>query len=190
MSRFKIPCGVCGEALFVGIAQAGASASCPKCGGSTEVPGTKQLRAHHRVDASDSEALDQVPTLRTAGSSSLVFRGIAAGLLAISALCLTYGGYLAYLRWAAPIEFGHTEEELFTEIFDRSMADPPARVWDHWNYLVDQGVPDPDPPIYFLLERQFSLQKPWMIGSLSLGSLTFLAFVVVSVVGGRNSRRN
>jgi hypothetical protein len=107
----------------------------------------------------------------------------------VSFVGIGYGGYLSYLRWTAPINFGHSEEELYSELFDKSMADPPARVWDHWNYLVDSGLPNPDPPIYFVLSQAYEQQKPWMIGAWILGSIALIAFFALSVAGTRGTGR-
>jgi hypothetical protein len=107
-----------------------------------------------------------------------------AGLsLTIATIGLGYGSYLAFLRWNAPIEFGHTDEELYAEMREQAASDPPVRVWDHFQYLVDTGLPKHDPPLYFVLAEVYKRQVPWMIGSLVIGGLalaTFLALAVMS----------
>jgi len=116
----------------------------------------------------------------------MLLRLAMAGLLLLSCVTLSYGGYLAYLRLTAPIEFGHTEEELFQELYDKSMQDPIASSWDHWEFLADGGLPeDPTPPTYFLYNRLFEVQKPWMIGFLSVGGASLLLFVGLSVLSSR-----
>jgi len=185
MPKYLIPCPACGATTPVGIAQAGAAVPCVACGASLDVPGTKQLRSLPIVEE------DQV-TGRRAGAAggardggNLGYRFLVAAMLVVSALGLGYGGYLAYLRWNAPIEFGHSEEEIYEEIYENSMTDPPARAWDHWNYLLDVGIPDPKPIDYFLINRVYEQQKPWMIGSLAIGGVAFLAFLALSLLGPR-----
>jgi hypothetical protein len=125
---------------------------------------------------------------KNAEGGSFAFRAVAGGLLLLSFLALSYGGYLAILRWYAPIEFGHTEEELYTDLFERSMSDPIARSWDHWNFLLDAGIPDtPDPPPYFLYSRYYEEQKPWMIGSLVAGGTSFLLFLALTLFGPKGT---
>lgn len=170
----------------MGIAQAGSTTRCQACGRSLDVPGTKQLRNLPPVPM-EATAANRRQRDSATGGSGLLGRAIPAGLLALAAWGLSYGGYLAYLRWTAPIEFGHTHDELFADIYDRALQDPPARAWDHWQYIVDVGLPKQDPPLYFILSDAYERQWPWMIGALTVGALSLVAFLVSAVWQARRS---
>jgi hypothetical protein len=182
MSKYQLTCE-CKTILPVGIAQAGTSISCPSCGNAIVVPGTKLLR-NLPLDQSDAAAANR----RQSSSPGLLVRGITALLLALSFWGLGYGGYLAYLRSTAPIEFGHSEDEFYTEIYNRAAEDPPARAWDHWQYLVESGLPKQEPPIYFILVEVYAQQLKWMIGAFAIGSLSLLGFIILSILQSRRGR--
>lgn len=187
MSRFLLPCPACRANVPVGIAQAGSSVVCPSCGQNVEVPGTRQLRLLP-TESPDVGSKGGSNRRNRSEGGSLAYRVAVGGLLLFSFVALSYGGYLAYLRWNAPIEFGHSEEELYKELYDKSMADPVATSWDHWNFLVESGIPDtPEPPPYFLYSRYYEEQKPWLIGSLAAGGLSFLVFLGLSLLGPKGS---
>jgi hypothetical protein len=154
-----------------------------------DVPGTKLLRSLPLAPIPLADSKGRSSHHPASEGGSLLYRVLLGSLLGISFLGLGYGAYLGYLRWTAPIEFGHTEEELFAEFYEQSMKDPPATVWDHYNYLVEAGIPNPQPPIYFILNRQFEQQKPWMVGSLVAGGVAFAFFLGLSLVGSRRSNR-
>ncbi len=169
------------------MAQAGSTVTCSHCGQSVEVPGTRQLRLLP-LESPEPGAKGGVSRRKSAEGGSFAFRVAAGGLLLLSFLALSYGGYLGFLRWNAPIEFGHSEEELYQELYDKSMADPIALSWDHWNFLLDAGIPDtPDPPPYFLFSRYYEEQKPWMIGSLVTGGASFLLFLALTLFGPKGT---
>lgn len=179
MPSFALPCTQCKENNPVGIAQAGSTVRCGSCGTEIEVPGTKILRNLSLIEDSKSSR-DKSSASATAASW---WTNLLAGLsLAVAAIGLSYGSYLAFLRWNAPIEFGHTEEELYSEMRERAASDPPVRVWDHFQYLVDTGLPKHDPPMYFVLAEVYKRQVPWMIGSLVIGGLALATFLVLAVI--------
>jgi hypothetical protein len=60
------------------------------------------------------------------------------------------------------------------------LSDPPARVWDHWKYLVESGLPVHQPPDYFVINEYFERRKPWLIGSSILGALSLGTFLVLT----------
>lgn len=153
-----------------------------------DVPGTRELR----LLPLESVASPSGKGTRTGSSSepSIFLRLAMAALLLISFGTLSYGGYLAYLRWNAPIALGHTDDEFFQELYDTALADPVPRAWDHWNFLVDAGIPeDPEPQLFLVYNRLFEAQKPWMIGLLTTGGLTFLAFLGLSYLSSRQLAR-
>jgi hypothetical protein len=185
MSRYLLPCPACQASISVGTAQAGSSMPCPSCGKVVDVPGTRQLRLL---------PADALPSLvgksEAPAGNSLGFRLLLASLLLVGALCLTYGGWLAYDRWRSPIIFGHTEEEFFQGLYDESMAEPIAQSWEHWNYLVDSGVPEDSEPLpYFQISRYYEERKPWMVGSLGSGTLLIVAFLGLSFFSSRRKPR-
>lgn len=189
MSRYLLPCPACSQSFAVGIAQAGSTVPCPHCGQVVDVPGTRQLRSlPPAVEDRAAPAKGGGNRRLDAEGGSIAFRLLTAGLLLASCSGLAYGGYLLYLRWNAPIIFGHTEEELYQEMMEKSLADPPATVWDHWNFLVDAGIPDPSPPPYFLYSRMYEEQKPWMIGSLAVGAVSLVAFLALSWLASKRVR--
>jgi hypothetical protein len=157
--------------------------TCPSCGKVIEIPGTRQLRL----------LPFEVPPAgvgkQTAGSrevSSLGFRMGLASLLLIGSLSLGYGAWLAYDRWRAPIEFGHTEDEFFQGLYDESMSDPVLLNWEQWNYMVESGIPeDSQPPLYFQYARYYEERAPWMVGSLAIGAIFLAAFFGLSFFGSR-----
>jgi len=171
----------------VGIAQAGASVACPACGKSIDVPGTKQLRMLPVV-ADKVESARKSSGLGPTGLGALLIRGLAALLLVATCWGLSYGSYLGYLRYNAPIVFGHTEDELYDDLRQRALEDPPARAWDHWQYIVETGVPDHNPPPYFIINNVFEKQKPWMIGALTCGAVSLLGFIGVTFLSKRSAR--
>lgn len=183
MSQYQLSCD-CGAIVPISVSQAGANVPCPQCGKTIEVPGTRQLRALPPVVV-DMAAATRRRDGQATGLAGFAGRAIAAGLLALATWGLGYGGYLAYLRWTAPSEFGHTEDELYSDLYDRALEDPPARAWDHFQYIVDTGLPEHNPPIYFILVDAFEKQRPWMIGALTVGVLALIAFIAMSVMQSR-----
>ena len=185
MSRYLLPCPGCQAQLSVGIAQAGSSTPCPSCGKVVDIPGTRQLRGLPADTPSPGKGKGST------GSSeavSLGFRLGLASLLLFGSLSLAYGGWLAYERWRSPIEFGHTEDEFFQSLYGESMAEPIARSWEHWNYLVEVGVPEESEPLrYFQYSRYYAESLPWMVGSLAMGAIAMAAFFGLSFL---TSRRN
>lgn len=192
MPSFALRCQ-CDATIRVGIAQAGGSVRCPSCGLSLEVPSTKVLRNLPQIDGntdgvsanglSKGESLPEGAT-RSRGpkaADSALQRILPALLLAIAAVSLTTAAVLGWARWNSPIEFGHTEEEFFAAFRDDAMQDPPARVWDHWKYLVDTGLPAHQPPDYFVINEFFERRKPWLIGSSILGALSLALFVMMTL---------
>jgi hypothetical protein len=171
----------------VGVAQAGASVTCAHCGQTLEVPGTRQLRLLP-VESPIKGSKGEGNRRKSGQGGTFAYRVAVGGLLLATFLALSYGGYLAFLRWNAPIEFGHTEEELYQELYEKSMSDPIVTTWDHWNYLVDAGMPGaPEPPPYFLYSRYYEQQWPWMIGSLAVGGTLFLLFLALTLFGPRGT---
>jgi hypothetical protein len=187
MSRFLLPCPLCQASISVGIAQAGSSMPCPSCGKVVDVPGTRQLRLL------PADSLPNGVGKQASGTSdgnSLGFRLLLASLLLFGSLCLTYGGWLAYDRWRSPIVFGHTEDEFFQGLYDESMAEPIAQSWEHWNYLVDVGLPEESEPLpYFQISRYYEERKPWMVGSLASGALLIATFLGLSFSTSRRRPR-
>lgn len=200
MPTYALQCR-CGATLPVGIAQAGGSVRCPQCGDSIEVPSTKVLRtlpsfqdspalASSAVGASQEVAVSRRPGRSSDNSGDSTLQRVLPGLLlAIAAVCLTTAAVLGWARWNAPIEFGHTEEEFFTAFRDDAMQDPPARVWDHWKYLVETGLPPHQPPDYFVINEYFERRKPWLIGSTIIGALSLGLFVVMTVQQAKSKSR-
>lgn len=202
MPQYALRCR-CSATIPVGIAQAGMMVRCPECQESLEVPSTKVLRTLETLDDSAGQkqsASDRVGRSGQAGSGSGSGAGVrtASGkssgsqdsvlqrvlpglLLAIAAIFLTTAGVLARERWNSPIEFGHTEEEFFKAFRDDAMQDPPARVWDHWKYLVDTGLPSHQPPDYFVINEYFEKRKPWLIGSSIIGAISLGLFVLMTL---------
>ena len=88
----------------------------------------------------------------------------------------------------APIEFGHTEDEFYDDLRQRALEDPPARAWDHWQYIVETGVPAHNPPPYFVISKVFENQKPWMVGALTCGVVSLLGFIGVTLLSKRSAR--
>lgn len=186
MSQYQLTCD-CGAIVPVSVSQAGANVPCPQCSKAIQIPGTRQLRALPPVAVDPASAIRRRDGQST-GLAGFVGRAIAAGLLALATWGLGYGGYLAYLRWTAPIEFGHSEDEFYSGLYDQSLQDPPARAWDHWQYIVETGLPDHNPPIYFVLVDMFEKQRPWMIGALVVGALSLIAFISLSVLQFRRGQ--
>lgn len=179
MPSFALPCTQCNETIPVGIAQAGSTVRCGSCGAEIEVPGTKVLRNLAVVDDSKSSKGANAPGTAPVSWWTNLLAGLS---LAVATVGLGYGSYLAFLRWNAPIEFGHTDEELYAEMRERAASDPPVRVWDHFQYLVDTGLPKHDPPLYFVLAEVYKRQVPWMIGSLVIGALALAIFITLAVM--------
>lgn len=185
MPTYALPCSQCGQPVPVGIAQAGSTARCAACGSNTDVPGTKGLRSLPLIEES-GQAHRTASEAKSAGSLGL---NLLAGLcLAVATVGLGYGSYLAYLRWNAPIEFGHSAEELYAEMREKSASDPPVRTWDHWQYLVDTGLPKHDPPLYFVLAEVYNRQVPWMIGSLAAGAIGLLSFLIIALMSRKSEK--
>ena len=193
MPSFALRCQ-CDTTIPVGIAQAGGSVRCPRCGVSLEVPSTKVLRTLEQIDGNvfgvSSDGLAKGESLAAGAATrsrvpraldSSLQRILPALLLAIAAISLTTAAVLGWARWNSPIEFGHTEEEFFAAFRDDAMQDPPARVWDHWKYLVDTGLPAHQPPDYFVINEFFERRKPWLIGSSILGALSLALFVMMTL---------
>lgn len=193
MPSFALRCQ-CDTTIPVGIAQAGGSVRCPSCGVSLEVPSTKVLRTLEQIDGNvfgvSSDGLAKGESLAAGAATrnrvprapdSALQRILPALLLAIAAISLTTAAVLGWARWNSPIEFGHTEEEFFAAFRDDAMQDPPARVWDHWKYLVDTGLPAHQPPDYFVINEFFERRKPWLIGSSILGALSLALFVMMTL---------
>lgn len=193
MPFFALRCQ-CDATIPVGIAQAGGSVRCPSCGVSLEVPSSKVLRTlpmfQDKATVSSSgdrlsegellvEGQDRGDAQKVAGSD--LQRILPALLLAIAAISLTTAAVLGWSRWNSPIEFGHTEEEFFAAFRDDAMKDPPARVWDHWKYLVDTGLPAHQPADYFVINEFFERRKPWLIGSSILGALSLTLFAMMTL---------
>ena len=161
---------------------------------SLEVPSTKVLRTLEQIDGNvfgvSSDGLAKGESLAAGAATrsrvpraldSSLQRILPALLLAIAAISLTTAAVLGWARWNSPIEFGHTEEEFFAAFRDDAMQDPPARVWDHWKYLVDTGLPAHQPPDYFVINEFFERRKPWLIGSSILGALSLALFVMMTL---------
>ena len=193
MRLFALRCQ-CDATIPVGIAQAGGSVRCPNCGVSQEVPSTKVLRSLPVLEQPESssglmershggESVAKGPSrgIGSRSGDSVLQRILPAILLSIAAVSLTTAGVLGWARWNSPIEFGHTEVEFFAAFRDDAMQDPPARVWDHWNYLVDTGLPPHQPPDYFVINEFFERRKPWLIGSSILGGLSLALFLVMAL---------
>lgn len=174
MPQYALGCQ-CSATIPVGIAQAGGSVRCPQCSTLIEVPGTKVLRTLPVVE----EAHAEVASGRSGDTLSQRF--LPALLLAIAAISLTTAGVLGWARWNSPIEFGHTQEEFIAAFRDDAMQDPPARVWDHWQYLVETGLPNHQPPDYFVINEYFERRKPWLIGSSILGALSLGMFLLMTL---------
>jgi len=170
MPQYAFRCD-CTATIPVGIAQAGSSVRCEQCSKLMEVPGTKVLRT---LPILEDVVAGAVP------KAGFAQRFLPALLLAIAALSLTTAGVLAKERWFSPIEFGHTEEEFFGAFREDALRDPPARVWDHWKYLVESGLPVHQPPDYFVINQYFERRKPWLIGSSILGALSLGTFLVLT----------
>lgn len=185
MPRYLLPCSGCQAPLSVGIAQAGSTAPCPKCGKSVEIPGTRQLRLLP-LEANSKEGDPRHPGRK--GGVSLIFRLVLATLLVLGSTSFLYGSWLAYERWAAPIEFGHTEDEIYQRVYGEAMKEPIIRSWEHWNYLVESGLSDGSEPMpYFIYNRYYEARKPWMIGSLITGAVTLAGFLCLSFFGFRRA---
>ena len=184
MPRYGLQCE-CKELIPVGIAQSGGTVVCPACGKKLDVPASKVLRSLPVVPddenpSGSSRSLDNAPP-------NTWSRGLAALLLLTAALCFGVGSYLGYLRWTAPIYFGHSEEEVYDDIRKAAMNEVPSRVWDNWQYLVETGLPNHEPLAYFQLNERYEAQKPWLIGSWIVGGLSFLTFLGLTFSQGRNS---
>lgn len=189
MSRYRLSCPACEAIQVVGVAQAGSNIRCSGCGQMVEVPGTRELRLLPLEVSGGAAAKSGQAGGGTEESSHFLRLGMAF-LLLLSFVTLTYGGYLVYLRWMAPIEFGHTEEEFYQELYETALADPVARSWDHWNFLIDAGIPeDPEPPPYFVYNRFYEAQKPWMIGFLVTGGVSLLMFLLLGIFHARKTAR-
>jgi hypothetical protein len=186
MPKYQLTCD-CGDVIPVGIAQAGASMPCPGCGKSIDVPGTKQLRTLPLLPDQATTAT-KASGLEPTGLGAILARALAALLLIATCWGFSYGGYLAYLRYNAPIEFGHTEDEFYDDLRQRALEDPPARAWDHWQYIVETGVPAHNPPPYFVISKVFENQKPWMVGALTCGVVSLLSFIGVTLLSKRSAR--
>lgn len=185
MPTYALPCSKCGQSIPVRIAHAGSTVRCDACGSNVDVPGTKGLRSLSVIEES-SQAQRTASETKSAGSLGL---NLLAGLcLALATVGLGYGSYLAFLRWTAPIEFGHSAEELYAEMREKSASDPPVRMWDHWQYLVDTGLPNHDPPLYFVLAEVYNRQIPWMIGSLAAGSIGLLSFLIIALMSRKSGK--
>ncbi|MFM8571530.1 MAG: hypothetical protein ACKOAU_08030 [Pirellula sp.] len=157
------------------------------------MPSTKVLRTLPLIDSwgeeagigasssGKSKASVGVGSSASETSYSWVQRLLPALLLAICAGSFSTAAVLAWSRWNAPIEFGHTEEEFFASFREDAMQDPPARVLDHWRYLVDTGLPPHQPPDYFVINEFFERRKPWLIGSTVLGVMSLIVFLVMTI---------
>jgi len=146
------------------------------------VPGTRVLR---QLPMETPVSERNGARVRSSGLS-LGFRLILGSLLLLGSSCLLYGGWLAYERWNAPIEFGHSEEEIYKNVYNETMQEPIVRNWEHWNYLVDLGISDnPEVLPYFAYSRYYEAQKPWMVGSLVTGAIAVAAFIGLSFLGFR-----
>lgn len=161
--------------------------ACPNCGKVVEVPGTRHLRLLPLEGPGKGEGKNP---RGAAQGLSLGFRLFMAGLLLFGSLSVAYGAWLALERWRAPIVFGHTEDEFFRSLYDESMADPIPRSWEHWNYLVEVGLPEQSEPlVYFQLSRYYETQWPWLVRSLVAGSIALAAFFGLSFLGTRRGTR-
>jgi hypothetical protein len=185
MPTYALSCSQCDQSVPVGIAQAGSTVRCAACGANIDVPGTKGLRVLPLIEESNPTR----GTVAEAKSAASWWLNLLAGLsLAVATIGLGYGSYLAYLRWNAPIEFGHSDEELYAEMREKSLSDPPVRTWDHWQYLVETGLPKHDPPLYFVFAEVYKRQIPWMIGSLTVGALGLLAFIMIALLSRKSDK--
>lgn len=189
MPKYALECS-CSAKIPVGIAQAGGSALCAACGKINEVPSTKVLRTLPDYDEHPAEVAstpnDARQSSRTQGrrtsDDSILSRLLPAFLLFTAAVSLLNAAYLGWDRWRAPIEFGHTEDEFFGAMRDEAMHDPPARVWDHWRYMVETGLPTHQPPDYFVINEYYEKRKPWLIGSTIVGCLSLGLFVSITLM--------
>jgi hypothetical protein len=53
---------------------------------------------------------------------------------------------------------------------------------------VETGVPDHNPPAYFVISKVFENQKPWMVGALTCGVVSLLGFIGVTLLSKRSAR--
>ncbi|MFN5102444.1 MAG: hypothetical protein ACK5GJ_06580 [Planctomycetota bacterium] len=197
MPQYALECS-CSATIPVGIAQAGGSVVCPQCGKLAEVPSTKVLRSLPVLDEHSGTAAstqghargDRLAKDRKSSGESVMDRVLPAFLLCTAAVCLLTAAYLGWDRWRAPIEFGHTEEEFFAAMHDEAMHDPPARVWDHWRYLVETGLPSHEPPPYFVVNEYYEKRKPWLIGSTIAGFLSLGLFVAMTLRQAGSKKRS
>jgi hypothetical protein len=197
MQKYALECS-CSATTPVGIAQAGGSALCPACGKLNEVPSTKVLRTLPLYQEQQAELASSPGNSRRSSRSeggqtsegSILGRLLPAFLLCTAAVSLLNAAYLGWDRWRAPIEFGHTEDEFFAGLRDEAMHDPPARVWDHWRYMVETGLPSHQPPDYFIVNEYYERRKPWLIGSTILGCLSLGLFVSIALMQAQSKKKS
>jgi len=178
MSQFLLPCA-CGANMPVNRSQAGMSLPCPNCGKTVEVPTIRKL----------AEFATSAPVKKQAKSSqSATWLGpIAALSLIVGLIAFAYAGYLYYERYSYVALINQSggnlnvkEADFLEDIRNHALESAPADTWDYWNIMLEEGLPDPDPPDLFKIKRYLASRAPMLFGSLFTGGIGLAIFAFSS----------